>query len=75
MYLWFDEVVWVLEKVGFIVDVVMNKMYGYWCGENYVYVNCEVCMGCIVLIIYFRLKDCSLLLVDLVLDIKICDYY
>lgn len=50
-------------------------MYGYCCGENYVYVNCEVWMGCIVLVIYLILKECSLILVEFVFDIKICDYY
>ncbi|WP_285799782.1 DUF2002 family protein, partial [Escherichia coli] len=33
-----DEVARVLEKVGFTVDVVTQKAYGYRRGENYVYV-------------------------------------
>ena len=39
MYLRPDEVARVLEKVGFTVDVVTQKTYGYRRGENYVYVN------------------------------------
>lgn len=39
MYLRPDEVARVLEKVGFTVDVVTQKAYGYRRGENYVYVN------------------------------------
>ena len=38
MYLSPDEVARVLEKVGFTVDVVTQKTYGYRRGENYVYV-------------------------------------
>ena len=41
MYLRPDEVARVLEKVGFTVDVVTQKAYGYRRGENYVYVNRE----------------------------------
>ena len=39
MYLRPDEVARVLEKVGFTVDVVTQKAYGYRRGENYVYVR------------------------------------
>ena len=45
MYLRPDEVARVLEKVGFTVDVVTQKAYGYRRGENYVYVNREARMG------------------------------
>lgn len=34
MYLRPDEVARVLEKVGFTVDVVTQKAYGYRRGEN-----------------------------------------
>lgn len=44
MYLRPDEVARVLEKVGFTVDVVTQKAYGYRRGENYVYVNREARM-------------------------------
>ena len=45
MYLRPDEVARVLEKVGFNVDVVTQKAYGYRRGENYVYVNSESRIG------------------------------
>lgn len=45
MYLRPDEVARVLEKVGFTVDVVTQKAYGYRRGENYVYVNREALNG------------------------------
>ena len=51
MYLRPDEVARVLEKVGFTVDVVTQKAYGYRRGENYVYVNREARMG--------RIKTCD----------------
>lgn len=75
MYLRLDEVARVFEKVGFIVDVVIQKAYGYRRGENYVYVNREARMGRIVLVIYLILKERSSILVEFVFDIKICDYY
>ena len=59
MYLRPDEVARVLEKVGFTVDVVTQKAYGYRRGENYVYVNREARMG--------RTALAS--------DIKTCDHY
>lgn len=52
MYLWLDEVVRVLENVGFEWDYIVDQVYGYWKVEYYVYVNWEVCMGRIVLVIY-----------------------
>ncbi|ECS5320041.1 DUF2002 family protein, partial [Salmonella enterica subsp. enterica serovar Hadar] len=52
MYLRPDEVARVLEKVGFTVDVVTQKTYGYRRGENYVYVNREARMGRTALIIH-----------------------
>ena len=51
MYLRPDEVARVLEKVGFTVDVVTQKAYGYRRGENYVYVNREARMGRTALVI------------------------
>lgn len=75
MYLRLDEVARVLEKVGFTVDVVTQKAYGYCCGENYVYVNCEARMGRTALVIYLTLKERSLTLAELAFDIKTCDYY
>ncbi|SQB42132.1 Protein of uncharacterised function (DUF2002) [Citrobacter koseri] len=53
MYLRPDEVARVLEKVGFTVDVVTQKAYGYRRGENYVYVNREARMGA------YRISDSS----------------
>lgn len=52
MYLRPDEVARVLEKVGFTVDVVTQKAYGYRRGENYVYVNREARMGRTALVIH-----------------------
>lgn len=41
MYLRPDEVARVLEKVGFEMDAITTKTYGYRRGEDYVYVNRE----------------------------------
>lgn len=57
MYLRPDEVARVLEKVGFTVDVVTQKAYGYRRGENYVYVNREARMGRTALVIHPTLKN------------------
>lgn len=57
MYLRPDEVARVLEKVGFTVDVVTQKTYGYRRGENYVYVNREARMGRTALVIHPTLKN------------------
>ncbi len=57
MYLRPDEVARVLEKVGFTVDVVTQKAYGYRRGENYVYVNREARMGRTALVIHPTLKE------------------
>ena len=59
MYLRPDEVARVLEKVGFTVDVVTQKAYGYRRGENYVYVNREARMGRTALVIHPTLKERS----------------
>ncbi|VDZ77279.1 YgaC [Salmonella bongori] len=75
MYLRPDEVARVLEKAGFIVDVVTNKTYGYRRGENYVYVNREARMGRTALIIHPRLKDRSSSLAEPASDMKTCDHY
>lgn len=60
MYLRPDEVARVLEKVGFTVDVVTQKTYGYRRGENYVYVNREARMGRTALVIHPTLKSAVL---------------
>lgn len=57
MYLRPDEVARVLEKVGFTVDVVTQKAYGYRRGEHYVYVNREARMGRTALVIHPTLKS------------------
>ena len=73
MYLRPDEVARVLEKVGFTVDVVTQKAYGYRRGENYVYVNREARMGRTALVIHPTLKERSSTLAEPASDIKTCD--
>lgn len=75
MYLRPDEVARVLEKVGFTVDVVTQKAYGYRRGENYVYVNREARMGRTALVIHPTLKERSSTLAEPASDIKTCDHY
>lgn len=70
MYLRPDEVARVLEKVGFTVDVVTQKTYGYRRGENYVYVNREARMGRTALVIHPTLKERSSSLAEPATDIK-----
>ena len=70
MYLRPDEVARVLEKVGFTVDVVTQKAYGYRRGENYVYVNREARMGRTALVIHPTLKERSSTLAEPASDIK-----
>ncbi len=65
----------VLEKVGFTVDVVTQKAYGYRRGENYVYVNREARMGRTALVIHPTLKERSSTLAEPASDIKTCDHY
>ncbi len=72
MYLRPDEVARVLEKVGFTVDVVTQKAYGYRRGENYVYVNREARMGRTALVIHPTLKERSSTLAEPASDIKTC---
>ena len=64
-----------LEKVGFTVDVVTQKAYGYRRGENYVYVNREARMGRTALVIHPTLKERSSTLAEPASDIKTCDHY
>ncbi len=73
MYLRPDEVARVLEKVGFTVDVVTQKAYGYRRGENYVYVNREARMGRTALVIHPTLKERSSTLAEPASDIKTCE--
>ncbi|GKX58968.1 DUF2002 family protein [Leminorella grimontii] len=75
MYLRPDEVARVLEKVGFTVDMVTQKAYGYRRGEDYVYVNREARMGRTALVIHPTLKERSLLLAEPSSEIKTCDHY
>ncbi|MCS2147200.1 DUF2002 family protein [Scandinavium goeteborgense] len=75
MYLRPDEVARVLEKVGFTMDDVTQKIYGYRRGDNYVYVNREARMGRTALIIHPALKERSNMLADPASDIKTCDHY
>ena len=75
MYLRPDEVARVLEKVGFTVDVVTQKAYGYRRGEHYVYVNREARMGRTAMIIHPTLKERSSTLAEPASDIKTCDHY
>ncbi|HKS33154.1 uncharacterized protein DUF2002 [Enterobacter sp. BIGb0383] len=75
MYLRPDEVARVLEKVGFTIDAVTQKTYGYRRGENYVYVNREARMGRTALIIHPTLKERSQSLAEPASDIKTCDHY
>ncbi len=75
MYLRPDEVARVLEKVGFTVDVVTQKAYGYRRGENYVYVNREARMGRTALVIHPTLKERSSTLAEPASDIKTCEHY
>ncbi len=63
------------EKVGFTVDVVTQKAYGYRRGENYVYVNREARMGRTALVIHPTLKERSSTLAEPASDIKTCDHY
>lgn len=70
-----SEVARVLEKVGFTVDVVTQKAYGYRRGENYVYVNREARMGRTALVIHPTLKERSSTLAEPASDIKTCDHY
>ena len=67
MYLRPDEVARVLEKVGFTVDVVTQKAYGY--------VNREARMGRTALVIHPTLKERSSTLAEPASDIKTCDHY
>ncbi len=71
MYLRPDEVARVLEKVGFTVDVVTQKAYGYRRGENYVDVNREARMGRTALVIHPTLKERSSTLAEPASDIKL----
>jgi Protein of unknown function (DUF2002). len=75
MYLRPDEVARVLEKVGFTVDVVTHKAYGYRRGENYVYVNREARMGRTALVIHPGLKERSISLAEPASEMKTCDHY
>lgn len=75
MYLRPDEVARVLEKVGFKVDVVTQKAYGYCRGENYVYVNREARMGRTALVIHPALKDRCYSLATPASEMKTCDHY
>jgi len=75
MYLRPDEVARVLEKVGFTMDEVTQKIYGYRRGDNYVYVNREARMGRTALIIHPALEERSYLLADPASEIKTCDHY
>ncbi|EPF15020.1 Protein of uncharacterised function (DUF2002) [Cedecea davisae] len=75
MYLRPDEVARVLERSGFIMDVVTAKTYGYRRGENYVYVNREARMGRTALIIHPTLRERSQMLADPASEMKTCDHY
>lgn len=75
MYLRPDEVARVLEKVGFTVQEVTTKTYGYRRGNDYVYVNREARMGRTALIIHPTLKERSQSLADPASEIKTCDHY
>ncbi|XNM57256.1 DUF2002 family protein [Escherichia coli] len=57
MYLRPDEVARVLEKVGFTVDVVTQKAYGYRRGENYVMLIAKREWDYLALVIHPTLKE------------------
>ncbi|PIJ49154.1 hypothetical protein BL250_13360 [Erwinia sp. OLTSP20] len=75
MYLRPDEVARVLEKVGFEMDIVTQKTYGYRRGEQYVYVNREARMGRTALVIHPALKEKSLSFAEPASEIKTCEHY
>ncbi|WP_312952251.1 DUF2002 family protein [Superficieibacter sp.] len=75
MYLRPDEVARVLERMGFTMDVVTQKTYGYQRGDDYVYVNREARMGRTALIVHPTLKERCMSLADPASDIKTCDHY
>lgn len=75
MYLRPDEVAHVLENVGFILQEVTPKAYGYRRGEAYVYVNREARMGRTALVIHPALKERSKTLAEPASEIKTSDQY
>lgn len=75
MYLRPDEVARVLEKVGFEVDEITPRAYGYRRGDNYVYVNREARMGRTALIIHPTLKEKSQPFAEPASEMKTCDHY
>ncbi|CAO95987.1 DUF2002 family protein [Erwinia tasmaniensis] len=75
MYLRPDEVARVLEKVGFEMDAVTPKTYGYRRGEDYVYVNREARLGRTALVIHPMLKERSQAIASTASEVKICDHY
>jgi hypothetical protein len=75
MYLRPDEVASVLEKVGFEVDTLTTKIFGYRRGEDYVYVNREARMGRTALVIHPTLRERSLGFAEPALEMKTCDHY
>jgi len=68
MYLRPDEVARVLEKVGFTMQEVTPKTYGYRRGE-------EARMGRTALIIHPTLKERSQTLAEPASEMKTCDHY
>lgn len=75
MYLRPDEVAKVLEKVGFEVDIITPKTYGYRRAENYVYVNREARLGRTALVIHPTLKTRSQSFAEPTSDLKASDHY
>lgn len=75
MYLRPDEVARVLESVGFEMDAVTAKTYGYRRGENYVYVNREARMGRTALVIHPTLKEKSHHFATPASEMKSCEHY
>lgn len=75
MYLRPDEVARVLEKVGFEMDAVSTKTYGYRRGEDYVYVNREARLGRTALVIHPTLKDKSRAIATATSEVKTCEQY
>nr|CBX81590.1 Uncharacterized protein ygaC [Erwinia amylovora ATCC BAA-2158] len=75
MYLRPDEVARVLEKVGFEMDAITTKTYGYRRGEDYVYVNREARLGRTALVIHPTLKERSQAIATAASEVKTCDHY
>ncbi len=75
MYLRPDEVAKVLEKVGFEMDTITVKTYGYYRGEDYVYVNREARFGRTALVIHPQLKEKSQDIAAAAAEVKTCNHY